>query len=128
MGRRPPRSTLFPYTTLFRSRLCPRCAISYKPTREMLRWSGFDDSIEVEQLMRAGGCSHCSKTGYRGRVALVEVMPVSEELRRLTVEHRSSEDIKRQAIADGMKELKTDGLSKAAEGVTSVEEVLRVVS
>ena len=109
-------------------RLCPKCAIPYKPTREMLKWSGFAEEIEVETLMRAGGCTHCSKTGYRGRVALVEVMPVSEDLRRLTVEHRSSEDMKRQAIAEGMRQLKDDGLAKAAEGITSVEEVLRVVA
>jgi len=109
-------------------RLCPKCAVPYKPTREMLRWSGWDDSVHVDTLLRAGGCSSCSKTGYRGRVALVEVMPMSEDLRRLTVEHRSAEEIKRQAIAEGMRLLRQDGLVKAADGVTSVEEVLRVVA
>jgi type IV pilus assembly protein PilB len=94
----------------------------------MLRWSGFPDDVEIPKLHRQGGCSYCAKTGYRGRVALVEVMPMSDDLRRLTVEHRSSEDMKKQAIAEGMRTLRQDGLQKAADGITSVEEVLRVVA
>ena len=74
------------------------------------------------------GCQACSKTGYRGRIGLYEVMPVSEEIERLIVERVSSEDIRRSAKADGMLTLREDGLEKARHGVTSIEEVLRVVT
>jgi type IV pilus assembly protein PilB len=108
-------------------RLCPKCAQSYTPTKQMLRWSGFPEMDELPTLKRPGGCAHCAKTGYRGRVAIVEVMPMSDELRKLTVERRSSDEMKRVAVAEGMRVLREDGLVKALEGQTSVEEVLRVV-
>jgi type IV pilus assembly protein PilB len=73
------------------------------------------------------GCSACSKTGYRGRVALAEVMAVTEEIERMTVERATAVDIARVAIEQGMQSLRLDGMEKARQGVTSVEEVMRVV-
>jgi type IV pilus assembly protein PilB len=78
-------------------------------------------------LYRPIGCSACSKTGYKGRLALHEVMSVTEQIERLAVEHASAETIARAAREEGMSMLREDGLAKVAAGVTSLEEIFRVV-
>lgn len=78
-------------------------------------------------LYRPVGCQHCGKTGYRGRMALHEVMLVTEHVERLAVERKSSDDIKRVAIEEGMSELRNDGLEKVRMGNTAIEEIQRVV-
>lgn len=111
-------------------RLCVKCAETYKPTPQVMKWIGapLDAEAPTPILRRPVGCNTCSGTGYRGRLAIVEVLPVTDEIRNLTVAHRGSEEIKKQAVADGMRTLREDGLKKALEGITSVEEVLRVVA
>ena len=79
-------------------------------------------------LHRPAGCTNCSGTGYRGRIALHEVMQVSEEIERLAVAHASSADIGRVAVEEGMLTLRQDGWAKVGMGLTSIEEVLRVVA
>jgi type IV pilus assembly protein PilB len=110
-------------------RLCPKCKELYVPTREALAENRFPlaPHEDVPTLYRAGGCSYCSKTGYRGRLALHEVMLMSEEIERLAVERRSSDDINRVALEQGMVQLRSDGLAKVRAGVTSIEEIQRVV-
>jgi len=83
---------------------------------------------DIKEMFRAVGCTACSKTGYRGRLGLYEVMPISEEIERMCVERASSEDIRRSARRDGMITLREDGLEKVRQGTTSIEEVLRVVA
>ena len=78
-------------------------------------------------LYRPVGCTACGKTGYKGRLAVHEVMTVTEEIERLVAEKASSDDIGRVAREQGMKTLREDGMQKVREGVTSIEEVLRVV-
>jgi hypothetical protein len=78
-------------------------------------------------LYRAVGCSRCSGTGYKGRLGLYEVMVVSEAVRRLTVERKSADEISRVAEAEGMKNLREDGIDKVLQGLTSVEEIARVI-
>jgi type IV pilus assembly protein PilB len=111
-------------------RLCAKCAETYKPTAEVLMTNGFpwEKGDPIPLLKRPVGCNACAGTGYRGRLAIVEVLKVTDEIRGLTVEHRSAEVIKKQAIAQGMRTLREDGLKKALDGITSVEEVLRVVA
>jgi type IV pilus assembly protein PilB len=77
-------------------------------------------------MWRAVGCRSCAQTGYRGRLALNEVMPVSEQIERMAVEHASASEIKKVAVADGMVTLRDDGLRKALDGLTTLEEMLRV--
>ena len=77
-------------------------------------------------LWRAIGCRNCGNTGYRGRLAVTEVMPVNEEIEHLTVTHAPASQIRKVALADGMVPLRVDGLRKAAAGVTTMEEVVRV--
>jgi type IV pilus assembly protein PilB len=105
-------------------KLCERCKEAYTPTAEVLADVGLED---IDVLYRAVGCNQCSGTGYRGRVALVELMIVSEEIERLTVERRSADDVRKVAIEQGMLSLRDDGIIKARSGVTSLEEVLRIV-
>jgi type IV pilus assembly protein PilB len=83
---------------------------------------------EITELFRPVGCSGCAKTGYRGRLGLYEVMPITEEIERLTVERGSNDQIRQSARRDGMITLREDGLEKVRLGVTSIEEVLRVVT
>jgi type IV pilus assembly protein PilB len=78
------------------------------------------------QFMRGKGCNRCKQWGYYGRTALHEVMVVDRVLRDMIAARRPEEEIRRAAIASGMKTLFADGFRKAAEGVTTVEEVLRV--
>jgi type IV pilus assembly protein PilB len=72
------------------------------------------------------GCARCAGTGYRGRVGLFEVLVVSDEVRSLILERAPASQIARVAVGEGMRTLRADGLSKVAEGVTSLSEVTRV--
>jgi len=109
-------------------KLCDRCREEYKPTPEELTGSGFPEDSKVETLWRPVGCSACGKTGYRGRIGLYEVMPVTEEVETLAVELKSSDEIRRMAVEQGMLTLRHDGLEKAKTGQTSLEEIFRVVA
>jgi type IV pilus assembly protein PilB len=110
-------------------RLCSKCKEGYTPTRESLVAARFPwaDDRPVPELFRATGCSSCAKTGYKGRLALHEVMLVSEEVERLAVERASSTVISDVAQREGMRTLRDDGLDKVLAGVTSLDEILRVV-
>jgi len=111
-------------------RLCERCKEAYSPTAEALRQARFpwQPGEGLPTLYRPRGCSACSKTGYQGRLALHEVMPVTEEVERLAVERGSADAIGRVARAQGMSTLREDGMAKVASGSTSIEEILRVVA
>ncbi len=110
-------------------RLCSKCKEEYVATPEALITARFpwQDGQPLPTLFKAVGCSSCAKTGYKGRLALHEVMPMSEELERLTVEHASAAAITRVAIEQGMVTLREDGMLKVVQGVTSIDEILRVV-
>jgi type IV pilus assembly protein PilB len=109
--------------------LCERCKAPYTPDRAELVEAGYQEwqLEEIGELYHAVGCQHCSSTGYRGRFGLYEVMPMTEEIERMTVDRASSEAIRVVALEQGMIELRADGLVKAAKGLTSIEEIARVV-
>ena len=111
-------------------RLCMKCREAYTPTPAQLLAVGFpwEDGQPLPTLFKPVGCSQCSKTGYKGRLALHEVMPLDHEIERLTVEHASSKHIGEVARGAGMQTLRTDGFVKAAQGVTSLDEIFRVVA
>ena len=77
-------------------------------------------------LYRAVGCDECNGTGYVGRVGILELLVMSESLRRLVFKRAETSEINRQAVADGMVTMYEDGMIKALEGVTTIEEVFRV--
>ncbi len=109
-------------------RLCEWCKEAYEPAEKELaavHWN-FEEFGAPTTLWRAVGCRSCAQTGYRGRLALNEVMPVTEQIERMTVEHASASEIKKVAIAEGMVTLRDDGLRKAIDGLTTLEEMLRV--
>jgi type IV pilus assembly protein PilB len=110
-------------------KLCEKCKQAYAPEAKELIEAGFAESRvpDLGLFFRPSGCQSCSNTGYRGRIGLYEVMPMTEEIERLTVERASSETVKRVAIEQGMFTLRDDGLHKAASGLTSIEEIARVV-
>jgi type IV pilus assembly protein PilB len=111
-------------------KLCTKCREPYKPEVSELEEGGYPEEQweDIHTLYRAVGCAACSKTGYRGRLGLYEVMLTSEEIERLTVERVSSDVIKRVAVKDGMITLRQEGLEKVRLGLTSLQEVLRVVA
>jgi len=111
-------------------RLCPKCRQGYQPTSAELIAAGWheDELDDLPELFRPVGCQACGKTGFHGRFALHEVLLVTEDIERLIVDRGHSEDIKKVAVAQGMLTLRQAGLSQVRSGVTSVEEILRVVA
>ncbi|MGZ5214026.1 MAG: GspE/PulE family protein [Actinomycetota bacterium] len=109
--------------------LCERCKEAYKPEHAELVAAGYPEWLipEIDTLFRPTGCSACSTTGYRGRAGLYEVMPMTEEIQRLTVDRASADDIRKTGIEQGMMTLRDDGLEKARMGRTSIGEIARVV-
>ena len=107
-------------------RLCPKCKEPYTPDKELLDAMGVD-SGEPVTLYRPKGCDKCNNTGYKGRVGLYEVMLMSPAIEQLTVERATADAIKKVACAEGMTTLREDGVAKVLKGMTSYEEVLRVV-
>lgn len=111
-------------------RLCDRCKSAYQPTAAELTGLrvGWDPSEPIPTLFKPEGCPACSGTGYRGRIAVHEVMLVTEEIERHAVERSSAADIARTARQQGMITLREDGWQKVRMGLTSLEEILRVVA
>ncbi len=112
-------------------RLCERCKETFTPTAEQMvsLRVGYDPAVHPLPLLhKAKGCSACSNTGYRGRIAVHEVMLVTEEIERLAVLRSSSAEITRVALEQGMISLRQDGWMKVQLGYTTIEEVLRVVA
>jgi type IV pilus assembly protein PilB len=105
-------------------RLCAECREEYIAGSEELTELGLPDAGERVALHRPAGCVACAETGYRGRVALYEVMPIQGKVRRLM--GSSTEEIFAAAVEQGMKTLREDGIRQCLAGVTSLEEVRRV--
>src|SRR5690606_15248548 len=95
-------------------RLCPKCKEQYEPTAAALKAAGLplEKGQPIPKIYRAVGCSVCSRTGYKGRVALHEVLPITERIERLAVERASSAVIATAAREEGMQTLRQDGLAK----------------
>jgi type IV pilus assembly protein PilB len=106
-------------------RICPNCREEFEPEPEVFEKLGLERS---GGFFHGIGCDRCKNRGYLGRAAVLEVLPVSEQIRRLIIKRASATVIKNQAIAEGMKTLRMVGVEKAREGVTTLEEVLRVTS
>ncbi|OGW60698.1 MAG: type IV-A pilus assembly ATPase PilB [Nitrospirae bacterium RIFCSPHIGHO2_01_FULL_66_17] len=106
-------------------RICSQCKEEVKVSQETLVTAGFSPSeAGTVKCFHGKGCQTCGTTGYKGRVALYEVMPVGEELRELVLQGGSADEIKRKAVELGMKTLRMSGLQKVREGLTTVEEVV----
>nr|MBO2479409.1 hypothetical protein [Bacillota bacterium] len=107
-------------------RICPECKEAYEPLPEemaLLKEHGFS----VTQLWRGRGCPLCNQTGYRGRLALHEVLPVQREVRRFILERQPAETYRQWGQEHGYDSMLADGLRKVAAGETTIPEVLKVV-
>jgi type IV pilus assembly protein PilB len=112
-------------------KLCTHCCEMYMATQQEM----LDARFTAEQaaaadgvaLYRKKGCPRCNQTGYKGRVGVYQLMTMSEDLSRLASQHASREEIERAALEAGMKMLWDDGLAKVTSGLTSVEELARVL-
>jgi type IV pilus assembly protein PilB len=111
-------------------KLCDKCKEQYSPTEAELAQAGWDvDALDGwPTVYRAIGCGMCGRTGYRGRFGIHEVMVVNEDVERAILERKSSDDIAKLAAMQGMLSLRQDGLRKVALGMTSFEEIFRVVA
>ena len=111
-------------------KLCPECKEPYQGSIEMNGCVDVTDGSKeaVSTLYRARGCSECHGVGYQGRMAIFEFLKMSESIAHLLLEHGSERQIQEQAIKEGMQSMYLDGMAKARLGITTVEEVLRVIS
>jgi general secretion pathway protein E len=114
-------------------RLCPHCAEPYEPDPALSESIGAQKTIGAQgaagrfaRFYRPRGCAACDHSGYRGRLALIELLVMNEEIAALVLARAEARQVERAAIRDGMRPMLDDGLIKAAAGRTSVEEVLRV--
>jgi general secretion pathway protein E len=108
-------------------KLCPECGEAYPVFPEIaarlkLPVAGTD----APMLYRATGCERCDGTGYRGRIAIMEFLPLSDAIRRLIVNRATMQELHRAAVEEGMLSMYDDGVRKAMKGITTIEEVLRV--
>jgi len=114
-------------------RLCVHCREPFAPTEGDIVAAGWSpdevfSGTDEPKLYRAVGCSACSRTGYRGRKALLELLVCTEEIERLIIDGATVDALHRAAVEQGMVTLRQSGLRKALEGETTLEEVLRVVA
>ncbi|KKU63686.1 MAG: type II secretion system protein E [Candidatus Amesbacteria bacterium GW2011_GWA1_47_16] len=113
-------------------RVCDTCRKEYRPNPEVeadirqVLGSLMPHVKEPMKLLKGEGCQQCGNTGYQGRVGIFEVLPMTEKIGRLILERASSVQIEKVAVDEGMISMKQDGYMKAVEGVTSIDEVLRV--
>lgn len=112
--------------------LCKQCRQPYKITREELRASVPDFPLRQDEqqitLYEPAGCLRCSNTGYRGRIGVYELLMVTDTIKHLTLQHRPAGEITRAAVKEGMITLRRDGFLKVREGLTTLEESLRVLA
>jgi type IV pilus assembly protein PilB len=111
--------------------LCPNCKRSYTITRDELLSSipdfpleEYEDEIE---LYHARGCMLCNQTGYKGRIGIYEFLQVDETMQRMIVANASTNEIKEHAVRNGMMTMRLDGLHKVKKGLSTIEELLRVI-
>jgi type IV pilus assembly protein PilB len=107
-------------------RLCEECRVPVRYSADELAVNGFAASQDIEAFEH-GGCVRCGGTGFRGRVGIYEVMPMTAEVRARVLDRGSSLEIADAAHRGGMRPMREDGLEKVRMGVTSVPEVLRVL-
>ncbi|MEA3222726.1 MAG: type IV-A pilus assembly ATPase PilB [Thermodesulfobacteriota bacterium] len=107
-------------------KICAECKVKDNVSKETLIQMGVDPQKAQDMVCYKGnGCPVCGNTGFKGRIALYEVMPITEKMKDLILMGASESELKKEAIEEGMETLRQSGLSKVAEGTTSVSEILR---
>ncbi|MGH2387833.1 MAG: GspE/PulE family protein, partial [Chloroflexota bacterium] len=107
--------------------ICPKCKQPFKPSEASLESAGITQEMAANaSFMKGKGCSNCSKSGYRGRLGIFELMLMSSRIRELSYQGASTQELRRAAISQGMHTLYQDGINKVLRGITTIEEVFRV--
>jgi type IV pilus assembly protein PilB len=110
-------------------RICDKCKVEASPNDlhlKLLKNHGLD--LGNKKVFIGNGCEHCNNTGYKGRFAIHEVMPMWEEIQETMMERKSSFEMRQKAVALGLVTLQEQGFLKVAEGITSLDEWMRVVA
>jgi len=106
-------------------RICTNCKEEYSPSPEELAMIGLDPARVTDSLYHGKGCTECRNTGYKGRLAIFEMIPMARELRKLVFENANEDDIRQAALNNGMVTLREAGLARVLDGTTTPEEILR---
>ena len=106
-------------------RICQNCKEEYTPTADELKLVGLERDRVKGSLFHGKGCTECRNTGYRGRLAIFEMIPMARNLRKLVYENANEDDIRQTALENGMVTLREAGLTRALDGTTSLAEVMR---
>ena len=105
--------------------LCNNCKEEYKTTNQELGLVGLDPSRVPDKLYKAKGCAECRNTGYKGRLAIFEMIPMARDLRKLLFDNANEDEIRQTSLNNGMTTLREAGIARVLDGTTSIEEVLR---
>ncbi|MFL2863934.1 MAG: GspE/PulE family protein [Pirellulaceae bacterium] len=106
---------------------CPRCKQPHKYSPEILAEAGItEEMLQGAKFMKGVGCNHCNRSGFRGRIAVYEIMRLTSKVREHIFKNSTTAQIRETAIAEGMSTLYQDGIKKVLEGITTIEEVFRV--
>jgi len=110
-------------------KICPKCKKEIKITTDMKKiLDEYEISSNEITLYKGEGCPYCKDTGYKGRVAIFELMVITENIRDLISRNATTGKLREAAIKEGMCQLREDGIKKVCEGITTIDEVLRVAS
>ena len=110
-------------------RICPKCKKELKITPDIEKIINiYEINGSKITLYKGEGCPNCKGTGYKGRIALFELMIITDTMRELITKNVSNRKLKETALQEGMCTLKEDGIKKVCEGITTIDEVLRVAS
>ena len=106
---------------------CPRCKQPHKYSPEILAEAGItEEMLQGAKFMKGVGCNHCNRSGFRGRIAVYEIMRLTSKVREHIFKNSTTAQIRETAIAEGMSTLYQDGIKKVLDGITTIEEVFRV--
>jgi len=107
--------------------ICPKCKEAYTPPVEAFRRLNLAMDFDAVTFYRGKGCDHCLGTGYKGRIGVFELMMINDSIRELILKKAASHLVKQEALESGMVTLKQDAMQKILEGITTMEEALRVI-
>jgi type II secretory ATPase GspE/PulE/Tfp pilus assembly ATPase PilB-like protein len=107
--------------------ICPKCKEAYAPPVEAFRRLNLAMDLDSVQFYRGRGCDQCLNTGYKGRVGVFELMVINDSIRELILKKAPAHSIRQEALESGMVTLKQDAMQKILEGITTMEEALRVI-
>ena len=106
---------------------CVKCKQPHQPLDTQLEAAGITpEMMKTANFMKGRGCVNCQKSGYKGRLGIFELMVMNNKIRELAFQGAATQDIRRAAVASGMKVMYDDGVQKALNGITTLEEVFRV--